>query len=66
MYIIVRYSYVNHPGFRLVFACYFFEKYIPNYHINLFNALKEKEFSKFITDSQIVFDMLQYKIIKRN
>ena len=43
----------------------FVEKYIPNYHINLYNPLKEKEFSKFITDLQIVFDMLQYKNNKK-
>ncbi len=43
----------------------FVEKYIPNYHINLFNPLKENELSKFTTDLQIVFEMLKYKDNKK-
>ena len=42
-----------------------FEKYVPNYHINLFNPLKEKELNKFITDLQIVFGLLKYKNNKK-
>lgn len=42
-----------------------FEKYVPNYHINLFNPIEENELSKFITDLQIVFDMLKYKDDKK-
>ena len=42
-----------------------FEKYVPNYHINLFNPLKQKELNKFITDLQIVFGLLKYKNNKK-
>ncbi len=42
-----------------------FEKYVPNYHINLFNPLKEKELFKFVTDLQIVFGLLKYRNSKK-
>ncbi len=43
----------------------FIDKYVPNYHINLFNPTKDNNLSKFITDLQIVFGMLQYKHNKK-
>ena len=42
-----------------------FERYVPNYHINLFNPLKENELDKFVTDLQIVFGLLKYRNNKK-
>jgi len=39
-------------------------KFVPNYHINLFNPLNKNEFSTFLTDLQIVFGMLKYRYDK--
>ena len=40
-------------------------KYVPNYHINLFNPLNKNEFSTFLTDLQMIFGMLKYRYDKK-
>lgn len=43
-----------------------FEKYVPNYRINLINPNEIKDLSVFCKDLQIIFKMLQYKNNKDN
>lgn len=40
------------------------KKYVPNYHINIFNPIKENVLSTFLTDLQTVFGMLKYRYDK--